>query len=117
MARPVKRILERRTKTRLIRLTDAEDRAIRRFAAAARVSASDYLRTLGLHGGGAVRREKAVPPELVFELNKVGVNLNQIAHKFNATGQHDPAELTRTLEQLNALLDKVQGHGAEPHER
>ena len=115
MARPSKSEPERRRKTRLIRLTETEDRRIREIAEAVQLTVSDYLRTIALHGKVQVHKEAALPFPLIQELNKIGVNLNQQTRKFNATGRSAPAALASTLDRLNALLDEVQGYGPERH--
>jgi Bacterial mobilisation protein (MobC) len=94
------------------RLTGDELAAIRRRASAQHVTVSDYLRRAALAGAKPNRRRKAAEPEphpfdpaLMFELHKIGVNLNQIARLYNS-GVFAPEALTQACERFNTLLDK-----------
>ena len=117
MARPRKRNEEQLSEQRNVRLSKGEAARLRALARAGRISASEVVRRLIREGRIEVRRTREPPVEVVVELSRQGVNLNQMAHKLNATGQLVPEELSRTLDRLNALLDEVQGGGAEAHER
>jgi hypothetical protein len=80
----------------LVRATPAERRAIHRRAAAAGRSLSRYLVAVGTRDGQpATPEEREELGRLLFELHKVGTNLNQIAHAMNAarlSGQEGAAE-------------------------
>lgn len=43
--------------------------------------------------------------ELLIQLKRVGVNINQIAHHMNANGQHDGSMIIQELTELRSLLD------------
>jgi hypothetical protein len=95
------------------RLTGDELAAIRRHASAQHVTVSDYLRRAALAGVKPTRRRKAAEPKphpfdpaLMFELHKIGVNLNQIARAYNS-GVRAPEALTQACERFNTLLDKL----------
>jgi hypothetical protein len=100
--------LESRRKRRLagkypvpffVRATEDEARLIERNARAARRSHSRFLAELGA-ADGAAERLPALPSEallsvfeeLAFQLQKIGVNLNQLAHREHAAdyGTADP---------------------------
>lgn len=77
-----------------VRCTEAEREALIVKAAAEKLSVGGYLRLAGLsRAGRRTRRARAVDHEAlraaVAALNKVGSNLNQIAHRLNA-GQDAP---------------------------
>lgn len=115
MARPIK--AERRTELLRARCSPDEKRRVAEIAGAARLTLSDYMRTIALNQRIKVRQPPAVPVELIREGNSIGVNINQIAYKLNATGRMVPDDLTRTLERLNQWLDEVQGLGSPRHDR
>ncbi len=79
MARPTKQDHERRTETARFRLTLAEKEMILSKAAAAGVSETEYLRAraLGYQVPSPVAR--ICDPALISELNRIGVNVNQLA--------------------------------------
>lgn len=117
MARPRKAANDQLTHRHIFRMTEAEADQLDELARQTGLTVSDVLRHLLRSGSVKVVHSAAVPFELVFELNKIGVNLNQIAYKFNATGQLVPGDLAATLERLNAVLMKAIGDGSENHER
>ena len=85
-----------------LRVTAAEHEALMRRALLARMSASRYLTAAGLRGKAPPLRE-TLPPNprqrqeletLLYELRKVGVNLNQLArqqHRARLLGRKGPA--------------------------
>ena len=77
MARPRLGDEERRTRTVGVRVTEAEAEELRERAQATRLSMGAYLRWRGL---GPQVRIAAEPREL----NRIGVNLNQMARAFNS---------------------------------
>ena len=81
---------ERRTaRLPAVRLTDAELDHVTEQATNAQLSLTDYVRTLALTEEVTPRRTKLESSVLV-ELNKIGVNLNQVAHAANI-GRTDEA--------------------------
>ena len=67
-----------------------------------------YIRKISLYGGINVFDMQAVNA-LIYEINKYGVNLNQIAHIINATNavyQADILVLQNDLEELEKKVDK-----------
>jgi Bacterial mobilisation protein (MobC) len=93
------------------RLTDDELEAIRTRATAQHMTISEYLRHVALEGMATKRKRKTlallpVDPALMFELNKIGVNLNQIARLYNS-GQPMPEALSEACARFNTLLDRL----------
>jgi len=75
-----------------IRLTDEELNKIREKAKKKGLTISDLFRQSVL-GKSAVRRKQKIDCNVVkilaYEINKVGVNINQIAKGINTTGEID----------------------------
>lgn len=98
--------------------------ALKTIAAAVDMSPADYVRSLTQ---SAIRQHKAKKPvkprtpsrhrakevivptrlehRLYVELNRIGVNLNQMAHRLNALDLPAPDELPETLRELRRLLN------------
>ncbi|PLU25733.1 MobC family plasmid mobilization relaxosome protein [Sinorhizobium medicae] len=106
MARPTKAPEERRT-TSLppVRVTEAEMAIVHAQAQAARLSVSDFLRQRAVVGT-VTPRPTAGSDRLLVELNRAGVNLNQIARHLNSGGSV-PSDLGHVLHQLYTVLEKV----------
>lgn len=111
MARPRKEQTEARTERLNLRLTLAERATIEAKAAAAGVPPTDYARRVALGCRLAIVSATAADPDLILALNRVGVNLNQIARALNGHSGFSPAELSQTLGRLNQLLDYLQEDG------
>lgn len=91
---------QRRTIRRPVRLRPEEDRMVRERARECGLTLARYMRETAL---GAVPRAKprSLELEAVRELNRVGNNLNQLAHIANIN-EELPAE-----EKLHAVLKEV----------
>lgn len=121
MARPRKEAPDARSHVVGVRLTPDERIQLDTKADAACLSLSDLLRQAALGArieAGAAG--EAGPPlaarartpdgiEHVVALNRIGVNLNQIARNLNAGIGLVPAELDACLARVNELLDDWQG--------
>lgn len=118
MARPKKDKPDSRVHVVGIRLTPDERLTLAQKAEAARLSLSELCRQASL----GVPIEAASPPTEgtpahapsggiahIVALNRVGVNLNQIARALNTDLGFHPAELQDTLRRVNAVLDDWQG--------
>ena len=79
MARPRLGEEERRTRTIGVRVTEAEAEELRERARAARLSMGAYLRRLGLGQRMRIAAEWRLGAAELRELNRIGVNLNQMA--------------------------------------
>jgi len=111
MARPRKESGERRDEQLKLRLTLAEIERLREQAATSGLTVADYARRriLGLPVSPAPRRADAA---LLSELNRIGVNINQIARSLNR-GQSLALECDDVLAELRRVMAKVAGsHGA-----
>lgn len=104
---------ERRTAALHVQLTPAERRALEDAARAAGVSSlSEFVRTLCLHGLVETAIEEVARPQsaeaqrLIYELNAIGNNLNQLARIANTTGAVAD-ELRSTASLLKAALARA----------
>lgn len=70
--------MKKRTKAVMVRLTEEEHQALLERKTKARLA--EWLRELALDQAPKAH-PKAINPELLFELNRIGVNLNQIARQ------------------------------------
>ena len=95
------------TKRLTIRMDEALYEKICNGARTARVSQVEYARHLLKNGKVTVKQEIiAEVPELkrlIAEFGKIGSNLNQIAHHFNAGGAHSSYMYEQTMKALAAL--------------
>jgi hypothetical protein len=90
------------------RCTTAELAVIQQRAASVRMTESAYLRHMALHGRIVVKEAKA-DVALIQELNRIGVNLNQMARAINATGGMIPPELAKTMATVETVLFSLMG--------
>lgn len=111
MARPPLQPDERRD-DRLpnLRVTASERVLIEERAAAAGLTLVEYCRRAIFRTRIAPRRG-TTEQALLVELNRVGVNLNQIAHKVNA-GRSLPPDFPEVLDEVREAIKKVLAHGA-----
>jgi hypothetical protein len=108
MARPTKSQDERRTaQLPPLRVTEAERVHVAAQAAKAGLGVTEYQRRRIL-GHSVTAKRTAADDRLLAELNRVGVNLNQIAKTMNA-GRDMPHSLTAVLDELAALRATVEG--------
>lgn len=106
MARPRKDEHEKRqAHLPPVRLTEAELITIGDQARAAGLSLSDFARRR-LLGESVTSRPSAADARLLSELNRCGVNLNQIAHRLNR-GQDLRYDLSAVLAELSRVLSLV----------
>ena len=107
MARPRLGEEERRRRTVGVRVTAAEAEELRERAQAARLSMGAYLRRRGL--GQRVRStvERRLGAAELRELNRIGVNLNQMARALNSGAVSSPAETQAAVERVGELVAKL----------
>lgn len=114
MARPRKNKTESRAASVSFRLTPDELAAVEARAKKAGLTRSDYLRRMAVKGHISVAPPPRLDFQLVAELNRIGVNLNQLTRAANATGQVPP-EVPRLCRRLEAIIaeaiDPPQGSG------
>ena len=112
MARPRLGESERRRRTIGVRVTEAEEAELRERAQAARLSMGAYLRrrALGQRVRSAVERRLGAAE--MRELNRIGVNLNQMARAMNS-GAAAPAGTREAVEQVSELVARLLAGEAE----
>ena len=100
-----------------VRATEAEAKAIKQHAARSGRSVSRYLAELGAREDGSPPPPRLTEAELGelsaarYELRKVGVNLNQLAHRENSAdvgGPAEPPSEAELLEAARAVREAVQ---------
>lgn len=90
------------------RVTADERQQVEAAAAAAGVSVSNYARALVLTARPPRRPRGQASATALAELNRAGVNLNQIARALNRGGSI-PSDLGETLAQVRAAVEKLAG--------
>lgn len=116
MARPTKPPEEKRDDRLNPRLTTPERAQIEHNAAALGISPSEFLRRRGLsYRLPANLADQQAAAALGAALNRIGVNLNQIARHFNTPGAPPAlkAELQALIERINGELDRIYGPGSD----
>ncbi|TCP10793.1 mobilization protein MobC [Bisgaardia hudsonensis] len=94
---------EKRTKEIKIRLTESEYNALKERKTKARLA--EWLRELALKQEPK-KPLKAIDPKLLFELNRIGVNINQIARQCN--NQAPNIDLISVLISLRNIEKNIQ---------
>lgn len=124
MARPKKQQQEARTVRFNLRFSPGEWSEVEPKAATAGLMPAEFCRLAVLGQPTPAAASPALSPEVaptssapagvahIVALNRVGVNLNQIARALNAGMGVVPAELEDTLVRVNQLLDQWQGISA-----
>ena len=103
MARPRLGEEERRTRTVGVRVTEAEVEELRERAQAARLSMGAYLRRRGLGQRVRIVADRRLGAAELRELNRIGVNLNQMARAMNS-GAAAPAGTREAVERVSELM-------------
>ena len=93
-----------------VRVTANERAELERRAEEAGISLTEFCRRAILNRRIAPRRS-SIADSMLVELNRVGVNLNQIARHMNA-GRDLPPDFAITLDELRATLAKVMRDGS-----
>lgn len=107
MARPEKTEADALTARVAFRVTDAERLQIEAAAAAAGLSVSEYARALILTARPPRRSRDKVSAGTLAELNRVGVNLNQITRALNRNPQAVPASLPQVVSEVRAAVERL----------
>lgn len=105
MARPKKNLAEKRGKPMSFRpASETEEQSIMEKVRQSGLSASEYLRQAALRSRVVVKESKSkVDFDLIYELNKVGVNLNQLVHASHIRGEI-PAAIPNLCEKIERLI-------------
>ena len=106
MARPRLGEEERRTRTVGVRVTAAEAAELRERAQAARLSMGAYLRRRGLGQRVRMAAELRLGAAELRELNRIGVNLNQMARAMNAGAVAGPGT-REAVERVGELVARL----------
>jgi len=106
MARPKKNDQDKRSERSEQRYTVAERVFIRDQALRAGISETEFIRRRALSLPVKAAPTSSSDPALVSELNRIGVNLNQIAKAMNA-GRGMPHSLAALQSEIEAALVKV----------
>ena len=110
MARPTKEPDEKRTEIVRFRVTAFERAALESAAAAAGLHPSEFCRRRALsYRLPAVRA--VADDRLIFEINRIGVNLNQIKRAAHL-GKTLEGKLAAALDELQAAMQRVAGDGS-----
>jgi hypothetical protein len=88
------------------RCTAGELAAVQSRAAAAGLTESAYLRQIATTGRVTVRQSSA-DAAITAQLQRIGVNLNQMTRAMHQTGGAVPPALPATLDVLETLLFKL----------
>jgi len=70
-------------------------------------SFSNFARELLINGKVKVSRIKKADPALLYQLNKIGNNLNQIAHKVNVEGCENDILILDSLRNIERALEEI----------
>lgn len=107
MARPPKSPAEKRSERLGFRLTAAERAELEQHAAAFGITMPDYVRRRVLgHRMPPFRAVALAWVGIADALNRIGVNLNQIAHHMNA-GRGAPPDLAALIARIEAELNRL----------
>lgn len=93
-----------------VRLTDAERIDLEAKAERAGVPLSEWVRHELLQAPlprPAVSGRNRMDASMITELNRIGVNVNQIARQVNRGRDHDPHHLDAVLHELHTALQAV----------
>jgi hypothetical protein len=119
MARPSKKTDEQRASRLAVRLTPAELKTFNDLVRASGLGRSDYVRQAVLEGRVIVHKTGTADPALIAELNRIGVNLNQLTRTANTVGRVPPDldRLCRVIEGvvMKAVVQEVV-HGPDDHD-
>jgi len=108
MARPKKKIAEKHdSRFPTVRCTQGELASLKSLSAQTGLTLSEYIRRQTLKGKVVIKKERINFP-IVQELNKIGVNLNQLTRKANMKGDF-PAGLQKVFSDLENIFDIILG--------
>lgn len=105
MSRPILSEHEKRSEIVRTRLTFSERAYVEQQASNAGLSMAEYIRVLALTEEVKPRKTK-LDASFLVELNRIGVNLNQIAHATNI-GRDDKNILHYAIDELVAMMAKL----------
>lgn len=89
-----------------IRVTPEELARIDERAEEAGLSRSEFIRNAAMNSQVTVKQEKHPNFQLIYEINKIGVNLNQLVHNSHIYGRL-PEKLPEICEEIERLVVKA----------
>lgn len=100
---------EKRTEILLVRLTKKEKESLNQLAKENGQNVSSYVRTILARPPDVTRKEfEEINLRLVYEINKIGVNINQIAKKYNEYRLTKASrDVTDRMKEIRELLNEV----------
>lgn len=99
----------RRNISHKIRVSESEEKILREKAEACNLSLVEYLIRMGIDGM-VVIQDLSTLSKLATEINRIGVNINQIAHKVNSNNfamQEDVREAKLKLSEIYSLMTNI----------
>ena len=90
-----------------MRVTEAEETELRERAQAACLSMGAYLRRRALGQRVRMAAELRLGAAELRELNRIGVNLNQMARALNSGAVSSPVETQEAVERVGELVAKL----------
>ena len=106
-------IAETRNESIYLRLTKEEKENIKEKADLSNMTISEFIRQSVLTASVKIniinRKDNKQLQELIYQLSKIGTNINQIAHQMNAGIDNDiniQSELSFSLGNVNSLIEK-----------
>lgn len=97
---------ENKTEIIKLRMTPAEKAELKRLAEEKGLTMSDYIRRVAARPPEITRQEynKEIG-KVLYEIHKIGVNINQIAKKYNENEFKEPSEYL--ISQLELVYNQV----------
>jgi hypothetical protein len=104
MARPRTSDDERRSEFLVLRLTPAERLTLVAEAERLSLTLTELCRQRVVKGRVVVHEHRQLAQRHIFELGKIGVNLNQIARALNERQNLNPATIESAIDELKTLI-------------
>lgn len=105
MSRPILDDNKKRTVQVNIRLTAEESNQVNDYAEASGLSPANWIRHKVFTGKNPAVKVSPLEASIYQELKRIGVNLNQVAHKLNQSAL--PNDLEKVLIDVRHLLDEI----------
>lgn len=110
MSRPAKSKEDRLSAILKIRMTESEHDKLKRLAAQCGYTVAEIARRKVLDEQLVVRTSRRLPVDAYNELKKIGVNLNQMARRMNASPRVDPLDVQLVRHDIDRLMDLLGDH-------
>jgi Bacterial mobilisation protein (MobC) len=104
MGRPKKNPAQAKLRNIVFRAAADDVPVFRQRAALCGMNRSEYLRQMGLHGKIVVQTSDTTDPAILSALTRIGVNINQLVRKANATGTFLTARLADEIAALRPMI-------------